>query len=56
MPRMREVGRRQWRPGPFAAHEWEPRLGSATFGAVAEESVASMGEPVGTDTTKGETR
>src|SRR6266540_435106 len=31
MPRMREVGRPA-RPGPFAAHEWEPRLGSATLG------------------------
>src|SRR6059036_2550966 len=32
MPRMREVGRRQVRPGPSAAHEWEPSLGSATLG------------------------
>src|SRR5437879_2472256 len=26
MPRMREVGRRLSRSGPFTAHEWEPRL------------------------------
>src|SRR5450759_4965593 len=29
MSRMREVGRRRLRPGPLAAHEWEPAPGTS---------------------------
>src|SRR3982751_1214719 len=44
MPRMREVGRCLVRPGPSAAHEWEPLLGSCHLGTVAsEKDAARMG-------------
>src|SRR5688572_15530898 len=48
MPRMREVGRRRWRSGPVAAHEWEPRFGRH-LGTVASAAFASRASRSMTD-------